>query len=111
MSRDKTDYRKRLALIAQLRQQPSDGGRAILQRMLQEDFVLSVRQAAWQALHEQGVSCKRPKAPKPVPLLPPERRCRGCWKRSMTCCGRGRNLRQPERRIDTRAVKIRHPGP
>ena len=76
MSRDKTDYRKRLALIAQLRQQPSDGGRAILQRMLQEDFVLSVRQAAWQALHEQGVSCKRPKAPKPVPLLPPERRCR-----------------------------------
>ncbi|CAE1146282.1 MULTISPECIES: hypothetical protein [Serratia] len=44
--------------------------------MLRQDFVLSVRQAAWQALDEQGVACKRPKAPQPETLLPPNRRRR-----------------------------------
>ena len=67
-------------LIAQLRQQPSDGDRAFA-TYAAGGFVLSVRQAAWLALDEQGAQ--------------PENCCRQTggaetsWNSSMTCCGRG----------------------
>ncbi|MFZ4833839.1 hypothetical protein [Rouxiella sp. Mn2063] len=61
LSRDKTDYRKRLTLIEELRQVPGKESQTILLQMKEKDFVFSVRVAAWQALSEQGVVCPQPK--------------------------------------------------
>ncbi|KAA8999034.1 hypothetical protein FJU30_15290 [Affinibrenneria salicis] len=57
---DKTDYRKRLALIETLRAVPGERSQAILLRMMNTDFVFSVRMAAWQALSGMGVQAKQP---------------------------------------------------
>lgn len=58
--KDKTDFRKRLALIAELR--IDDGAHSVsaLQYLAEKDFVYQVRIAAWQALCEKGIACKKP---------------------------------------------------
>jgi len=50
-----------LTLIEKLRQVPGKESQAILQQMKENDFVFSVRLAAWQALSEQGIVCPQPK--------------------------------------------------
>ena len=59
-SQDKTDFRIRLKLIDQLRQSPGEQSQQLLMTILQNDFVFSVRLAAWQALGEMGVVQKKP---------------------------------------------------
>ncbi|EIC86186.1 hypothetical protein [Serratia sp. M24T3] len=59
-STDKTDFRIRLNLIKELRQFPNALSQGLLLSMLQNDFVFSVRLAAWQALDEMGIEQKKP---------------------------------------------------
>lgn len=58
--KDKTDFRKRLALIAALRIDNGAYSVSALQYLAEKDFVYQVRIAAWQALCEKGVACKKP---------------------------------------------------
>lgn len=59
-SMDKTDFRIRLKLIQELRQFPNETSQSLLVYMLQNDFVFSVRLAAWQVLDEMGIEHKKP---------------------------------------------------
>jgi|UPI00069F968E hypothetical protein len=58
--KDRTDFRKRLALIAELRMDNGAHSVNALQYLAENDFVYQVRIAAWQALDEIGVTCKKP---------------------------------------------------
>lgn len=57
---DKSDYRKRLDLIACLQQEQSARSTQALVTLAKEDFVFAVRHAAWEALSERGVALKEP---------------------------------------------------
>lgn len=57
---DKSDYRKRLDLIACLRQEQSARSTQALVTLAKEDFVFAVRHAAWETLSERGVALKEP---------------------------------------------------
>lgn|GEM_PF-503620 len=59
-SLDKTDFRIRLNLINELRQFPNQSSQDLLESMLLNDFVFSVRLAAWQALDDRGIEHKKP---------------------------------------------------
>jgi hypothetical protein len=59
-SLDKTDFRIRLKLVKELRQFPGETSQNLLLSMLQNDFVFSVRLAAWQALDEMGIQQTKP---------------------------------------------------
>lgn len=61
-SQDKTDFRIRLKLIAELRQFPGEQSQQMLLSILQNDFVFSVRLAAWEALDAVGVVQKNQKS-------------------------------------------------
>lgn len=58
---DKSDYRKRLDLIARLQQEQSARSTHALVTLAKEDFVFAVRHAAWEALSERGVALKEPR--------------------------------------------------
>lgn len=58
-SLDKTDFRIRLNLINELRQFPNQSSQDLLESMLLNDFVFSVRLAAWQALDDRGIEHKK----------------------------------------------------
>ena len=58
---DKSDYRKRLDLIARLQQEQSARSTQALVTLANEDFVFAVRHAAWEALRERGVALKEPR--------------------------------------------------
>jgi len=58
---DKSDYRKRLDLIARLQQEQSARSTEALVTLAKEDFVFAVRHAAWEALSERGVALKEPR--------------------------------------------------
>lgn len=60
--KDKTDFRKRLALIEALRVNPRPGGAEALRYLAENDFVYEVRLAAWSAAAEQGIALKKPLA-------------------------------------------------
>ncbi|WP_455810648.1 hypothetical protein [Pseudomonas graminis] len=57
---DKTDFRRRLTLITELRNDNSARSISALQYLAEKDFVYEVRIAAWQALEEKGVVCRKP---------------------------------------------------
>lgn len=58
---DKSDYRKRLDLIARLQQEQSARSTQALVTLAKEDFVFAVRHAAWETLSERGVALKEPR--------------------------------------------------
>lgn len=58
---DKSDYRKRLDLMARLQQEQSARSTHALVTLAKEDFVFAVRHAAWEALSERGVALKEPR--------------------------------------------------
>lgn len=58
---DKSDYRKRLDLIACLQQEQSARSTQALVTLAKEDFVFAVRHAAWETLSERGVALKEPR--------------------------------------------------
>lgn len=58
---DKSDYRKRLDLIARLQQEQSARSTEALVTLAKEDVVFAVRHAAWEALRERGVALKEPR--------------------------------------------------
>ncbi|ORM57821.1 hypothetical protein HA45_26670 [Pantoea rodasii] len=58
--KDKTDFNKRLKLIAVLKAQESDHSIKALQYLLNHDVVYKVRLAAWQVLNEKDVQCTEP---------------------------------------------------
>lgn len=58
---DKSDYRKRLDLIARLQQEQSARSTEALVTLAKEDFVFAVRHAAWEVLRERGVAVKEPR--------------------------------------------------
>lgn len=58
---DKSDYRKRLDLIARLQQEQSACSTQALVTLAKEDFVFAVRHAAWEALRERGVALNEPR--------------------------------------------------
>ncbi|MHA8113918.1 hypothetical protein ACX122_12570 [Kosakonia cowanii] len=58
---DKSDYRKRLDLIARLQQEQSARSTQALVTLAKEDFVFAVRHAAWEVLSERGVALKEPR--------------------------------------------------
>lgn len=58
---DKSDYRKRLDLIARLQQEQSARSTEALVMLAKDDFVFAVRHAAWEALSERGVALKEPR--------------------------------------------------
>jgi len=60
LMKDKTDFNKRLKLIAVLKAQESDHSIQALQYLLNHDVVYKVRLAAWQVLNEKGVPCTEP---------------------------------------------------
>ncbi|MGK3130820.1 hypothetical protein ACCW76_16620 [Pantoea sp. C8B4] len=62
LMKDKTDFNKRLKLIAVLKEQKSDHSLEALQYLLNHDVVYKVRLAAWRALNERGVQCTEPVA-------------------------------------------------
>ncbi|MCW2475541.1 hypothetical protein [Candidatus Symbiopectobacterium sp. NZEC151] len=61
LAQDKTDFRKRLALVAHLRVEPDPRSLVILHDMMQRDFVFDVRWAAWEALTAKGESPTEPR--------------------------------------------------
>lgn len=58
---DKTDFRKRLVLVARLRAEPDPRSLMILRGMMQRDFVFDVRWAAWEALTAKGKLLTEPR--------------------------------------------------
>ena len=62
LMKDKTDFNKRLKLIAVLKAQESDHSIQALQYLLNHDVVYKVRLEAWQVLNEKGVQCTEPVA-------------------------------------------------
>ncbi|EMM0380519.1 hypothetical protein RI820_003091 [Pluralibacter gergoviae] len=60
--KDKTDFRKRLALIESLRVTPRPGSAEALRYLACHDFVYEVRLAAWSAAVQQGIALKKPLA-------------------------------------------------
>ena len=62
LAKDKTDFRKRLALIESLRVNPRSGGAEALRYLTDNDFVYEVRLAAWSAAAQQGIALKKPVA-------------------------------------------------
>lgn len=58
---DKSDYRKRLGLIACLQQEQSARSTQALVTLAKEDFVFAVRHAAWEVLSERGAALKEPR--------------------------------------------------
>jgi len=62
LMKDKTDFNKRLKLIAVLKEQKSDRSIDALHYLLKNDVVYKVRLTAWQVLNEKGVQCSEPVA-------------------------------------------------
>ena len=62
---DKSDYRKRLDLIARLQQEQSARSTQALVTLAKEDFVFAVRHAAWEVLSTRGVALKAPRLRSP----------------------------------------------
>jgi hypothetical protein len=62
LMKDKTDFNKRLKLIAVLKEQKNERSIDALHYLLKNDVVYKVRLAAWQVLNEKGVPCSEPVA-------------------------------------------------
>jgi len=60
LMKDKTDFRKRLMLIAALKARKDGHSIEALQFLLKHDGVYKVRLTAWRALSEKGVQCAEP---------------------------------------------------
>ncbi|MFT8209452.1 MAG: hypothetical protein ACMZI0_00260 [Symbiopectobacterium sp.] len=61
LAQDKTDFRKRLALVAQLCAESDPRSLMILRDVMQRDFVFDVRWAAWESLTAKGESLTEPR--------------------------------------------------
>ncbi|WP_084934925.1 hypothetical protein [Pantoea rwandensis] len=62
LMKDKTDFHKRLKLIAALKERTDGQSIEALQYLLKHDGVYKVRLAAWKVLSEKGVQCAEPVA-------------------------------------------------
>lgn len=60
--KDKSDFQKRLKLIADLKERSDEHSIKALQHLAKNDFVYQVRLDAWQTLSQKGITCVKPVA-------------------------------------------------